>query len=358
MLKRLYVHNYKCLVNFEINFDKDISLFLGANGSGKSTIFEVLDKIIKLVIDEEKVTKLFNNSNSPRWLKNGEPRDFCFEMDIVINNYFYKYRLVIDLGAYPSNKAKIKEESLYCDGDKLRELTSELFDGSRSCLYASGIAQSYCGGKDMWLWSYLQTILTFRINPYAMTDVISNTISFLAHIKSDFSNYADWFAFLNKKHRKQIATLERNLSNIIKGFDCFRIEQAGRAEILQVEFNNVINPYDFSELSEGQKVLIALYTLIYCTPDNSILCIDEPENFLALPEIQPWLNALRDQCSERNLQILLISHHPSLINFLAASSGYWFSRQDNHTRIEKIAQQDESGLSLAQLIEMGWIYGD
>jgi len=54
----------------------------------------------------------------------------------------------------------------------------------------------------------------------------------------------------------------------------------------------------------------------------------------------------------------LITHHPSLINLLATNSGFWFSRQDNHTRIEKIIQPDEDGLSLAQLIEMGWIYGD
>jgi predicted ATPase len=153
------------------------------------------------------------------------------------------------------------------------------------------------------------------------------------------------------------------MRDIFPEFDYFVIEQAGQAKVLQVEFKNKFNKkkpikYYLHELSEGQKVLIALYTLIYCTPDNSLICIDEPENFLALPEIQPWLNTLQDQCRERNIQIILISHHPSLISLLATNSGYWFSRQDNHTRIEKIAKPDENGLSLAQLIEMGWIYGD
>ncbi|KJV06625.1 AAA family ATPase [Methylocucumis oryzae] len=54
MLKRLYIHNYKCLVNFEIHFDQDVSLFLGGNGSGKSTVFEVLKKIIDMVLEEKK----------------------------------------------------------------------------------------------------------------------------------------------------------------------------------------------------------------------------------------------------------------------------------------------------------------
>ena len=44
MLKRLYVDNFRCLVDFELNFDS-INLFLGDNGAGKSTIFDVLGLI-------------------------------------------------------------------------------------------------------------------------------------------------------------------------------------------------------------------------------------------------------------------------------------------------------------------------
>ena len=85
MLKRLYIHNYKCLVNFEINFDKDISLFLGANGSGKSTIFEVLGKLIDFILNEQKIEALFQNSDKARWLQR-EPENSRFEMDIETQN--------------------------------------------------------------------------------------------------------------------------------------------------------------------------------------------------------------------------------------------------------------------------------
>ena len=49
----------------------------------------------------------------------------------------------------------------------------------------------------------------------------------------------------------------------------------------------VVQPV-FSEVSEGQRALIALYMLVYCalTPDRTLL-IDEPDNFIALAEIQP-----------------------------------------------------------------------
>ncbi|MEY3759572.1 MAG: hypothetical protein RIR39_1063, partial [Pseudomonadota bacterium] len=227
------------------------------------------------------------------------------------------------------------------------------FDNSRSYIdrYGVGIANEFL--------QYLRTLFVVRINPYEMASTINKAN---AEIKTDFSNYAEWFAHLNEKNRRGVSTFEKEMRDILPGFDFFRIEQAGQLKVLQVDFENTANKKDiisyyFNELSEGQKVLIALYALVYCTPENSLICIDEPENFLALPEIQPWLNELREQCKERNIQALLISHHPSLINFLATYSGYWFSRQDNHTRIEKITKQDDDGLPIAQLIEMGWLYG-
>jgi predicted ATPase len=205
----------------------------------------------------------------------------------------------------------------------------------------------------------LSLFVIAHINPYVMSSTISQSE---IYINLDFSNYAEWFAYLNENNRRGVRTLENCLPNILIEFDSFKIEERGRDKLLMVEFKNQANdkeeflPYYFEELSEGQKVLIALYTLIYCTPDNSLICIDEPENFLALPEIQPWFDALYDQCAERNLQVILISHHPKIINFLASDSGYWFSRENNLTRVQKIVPENESGLSIAELVEKGWIY--
>ncbi|MBP0026917.1 AAA family ATPase [Roseofilum sp. Guam] len=44
MLKRIYVNNFRCLVNFELTVDS-FSPFLGANGSGKTAVFDVLRKL-------------------------------------------------------------------------------------------------------------------------------------------------------------------------------------------------------------------------------------------------------------------------------------------------------------------------
>jgi predicted ATPase len=377
MLKRLYVHNYKCLVNFEINFEQDVSLFLGANGSGKSTVFEVLNKLRQVIINEEKIENIFDGSNSPRWLTNdSKDKDIHFEIDIETNNSIYKYTLTIgfESGFGSFFQHRIKSESLYFSNEKFinKKLIESkeketIFSGENSPIISfdgsrSGIAR-YCSIiADDFLQS-ISSIFIARINPYEMISTIdrANANKANVEIKTNFSNFSEWFYFFHKTNRRGITNFEEQIREVFPNYDIFTIQPSGQADLLVFEFKNNINKKDpikycFDELSEGQKVLIALYTLIYCTPDNSIICIDEPENFLALPEIQPWFDTLYDQCAERNLQVLLISHHPKIINLLASNSGYWFSRENNLTRIQKITPEDESGLSISELIERGWIY--
>ena len=83
---------------------------------------------------------------------------------------------------------------------------------------------------------------------------------------------------------------------------------------------------NLGQLSEGQRILSILYSVLYGLVGTSVLCFDEPENFISLPEVQPWLQSLRDLVEERSGQALVISHHPEVIDYLAADSAFRFER--------------------------------
>ena len=68
-----------------------------------------------------------------------------------------------------------------------------------------------------------------------------------------------------------------------------------------------------------------LYTLLYGTPRGSwSLFIDEPDNYLSLREVQPWLTALFDLCGRHLEQAVVISHHSEVIDYLADRRGLLF----------------------------------
>ncbi len=53
-INSLYIDDYKLLKNFTINFSKDISILIGINGSGKSSILECVAQIFSDAYLQEK----------------------------------------------------------------------------------------------------------------------------------------------------------------------------------------------------------------------------------------------------------------------------------------------------------------
>lgn len=116
-------------------------------------------------------------------------------------------------------------------------------------------------------------------------------------------------------------------------------------------------PFFFDELSDGQRCLICLYTILHfvLAQGGATVVIDEPENFISLREIQPWLTAVSDVIEESHSQIILISHHPELINQWAPGCGVQFVREPlGPVRVVPFRGEPDSGISPAELIARGW----
>lgn len=383
MLKRIYVNNFRCLVNFELRVDS-LNLFLGSNGSGKTTVFEVLRKLQKFILGDQafqqdyKVSDLFANKDLTRWQKSNIQK---FELELQGNDGIYKYTLEIEhQGEYAPPRMRLEsltfdgqplfnfwvdpgdigitvgQARLYNDDPNRESVYLPFFDGSRSGI--SFIYERPDNLKLTWFKKRISNFFIVQINPYIME---SESRQEASSPNWDMSNYAAWYSYLSQESQGKILKLTLELQNIIQGFDSFQNPKSGDVRILSASFTRPSKAaYRLNELSHGQKALIALYTLIYCSPDeNFTLCIDEPENFLALPEIKPWWGRVMDYCLENQAQVMLISHHPSLINYLASNSGYWFERRDNEAvRVRRITDTEEEGLSVAKLIELGWIYDE
>ncbi|NEP44859.1 MAG: ATP-binding protein, partial [Okeania sp. SIO2H7] len=158
------------------------------------------------------------------------------------------------------------------------------------------------------------------------------------------------------------------LKEILDGFACFKFaENGGTNCILKLCFSAANNgkylEYKLGEISDGYRTIIVLYSLMhYARFKDFTLCLDQPENFLSLPEIQPWLIQLDDFCSDDEIQALLISHNQEVMNYLLGSPvGYWFERENNTpTRVKPFLElmPENVGANLAsELIARGWIDG-
>ncbi len=374
MLKRLYVDNFRCLVDFELNFNS-INLLLGDNGTGKSTVFDVLGKLQLLISNGDAVEEVFKQSDLTRWQTKEKQ---VFELEISGNNGVYKYRLEIIVDNNPKHfENYISTEKLWFNEALLLDTDMEKVEiysddgissySSRYNFFQSVIRflkSSYNNQKIIWFRNKIENLTLLKTNPSSIQNESSHEDSIL---KKDLTNYVSWYRYIFGNNQDKLRQLTKSLQDILEGFISFKLEQISEKVLIlklifKPEESNQNIEYTFGELSDGQKVLVILYSLFYgLESEDYTLCIDEPENFLALPEIQPWLFQLEDLCSEGKLQALLISHHPQLIDYLLASPiGYWFERQANSAvKVKPITNQEsqESGLSMSELITRGWVNG-
>src|SRR5262249_39467037 len=105
----------KCLVNFEFAPHRT-QLVLGANGSGKSAVFDVLSRLRQVIIGENKISQAFLSSSLTRWDRREEQ---TFELEVEGNGGTYQYKLVLEQKPEPGN-GRIARETLSCEGNPLR----------------------------------------------------------------------------------------------------------------------------------------------------------------------------------------------------------------------------------------------
>jgi hypothetical protein len=219
-----------------------------------------------------------------------------------------------------------------------------------------------------WFKDWLSKLYCFRIDPVQMKAERKDEEDYP---EDHLENFAAWYGHIVQEQTGSVLRLQQSLRDILDGFDSLDLRRSGRtAKVLRAVFTRPSNgdlsaskkqpfEFDFDELSDGQRVLIALYTILYCVvePDATV-CIDEPENFIALAEIQPWLFELGDRIEEVGAQVILISHHPELIDLLAVEHGAMFSRTDSGpVRIEPYRPDALGMLAPSERIARGWERG-
>ena len=366
MLTKMYVNNYRCLVNFEIEFGRSM-LLLGANGSGKTSLFDILFCIRRLVVDNAKVYEVFSVDDLTVWVDSHEQ---IFELHVDGNGGTYVYRLIVthqkELG-----KLRIEKETLSYDGNPLFSfemgeihLYNDHFGQGPSFTfdwYLSGlsmVAPRADNTKLTWFKDWIEKLFIVNLYPQNISAVSEAESSWLDR---EGTNFVSWFRYISQEHQDRIFDIITYLRKSIPGFDSIKLEKAGKHRVLKVGFKSSekeAKPYffDLSQLSDGQRVLLILHMLLISLQDmGHTLMLDEPENYVALAEIQPWLMELSDACGGSIPQIVIISHHPELIDYFGIEKSRLIDREPlGVSRLKALPTQFDGALKLSEVIARGW----
>jgi predicted ATPase len=186
--------------------------------------------------------------------------------------------------------------------------------------------------------------------PVLVEDLATGETSRLLPYAQDF---AQWYRPAIQENPEIGSEIFAALKEVLPGFLSLSLPEFGDARRLTARFN--FGDIRFRDLSDGQRQLVMLYVILYLLKHTySVLIIDEPDNFVCLREIQPWLQELLDLCQEsRDRQAIIISHHPEVINKMVDGSEVLFYRSEaGHTQTKPYPITD--GLTAAETMARGW----
>ena len=370
MITRLYANNYRCLVAFEAKFDS-FGVLCGPNGSGKSSVFDALKVICDLATSEAILggdgSKDIQDLEFTNWLNSTVQE---FELTVQSGSHMFDYKLQIEQ-AHGDVKPRIIAESATCDGRELftRDLEGVSFQraGGTTSSFPLDWRQAALGSiqphgllSDIQiLQETLSKILIVRPSPRAMK-LESKGESRQPTLSMD--NLLSWYSSL-AQDQEWTHVLSESVKDIWPDFMFFRQQDTGiNAKTLQLRFDSDYGKeagvYSFRQLSDGEKALLGLYmirTAIELGRAN-IVFIDEPDNYVGLPELQPWVLAMRELLDEDH-QAILISHHPEILGSAGEENGAYLWR-DSHTSPSRIGPlKVPEGMSPGEAITRGWIHG-
>jgi predicted ATPase len=291
------------------------------------------------------------------------------EIDALLDRQKYEYRIEIRFDP-ETRQPSVNLERLTFSGTTVFELadgavrffsngsnqpTAVPLETNRSALHLSQLSNSHVRRFVEWM----ERLHCFRIDAYP--DVMDEQAdSEESRPDPEFGNLAGWYRHLVTAHPDKNLKFLESMKEVLDGFQALRFSSGEdgvkklRADFLAPTKKRV--NYSLSELSEGQRCLLALYMILhFLIADGRTVFIDEPDNFVALREIQPWLLAAEESLQDHNGQLILISHHPEILNQWASKYGLRFFREDNgHVRTEKFKVDPKGNLQPSELIARGW----
>lgn len=375
MLRKIRIKNYKALADFECTPETGTTLFVGANGSGKSTLFDALALVRDIscgnvpLSDPSRYRVM--GKTLTRWNSPNEDNQ-VFEFQVSGNGGQYDYRLVIDEIGVPkipriseervnfNNKPLFlfKNGNVHLFNDRHEEKADFTVDWHRSFL--ASVAERPENRKLTWFRRWLRGIRILRPAPGSIGGVAEGEAMAL---DETLSNFASWFRHLKQTESdKSYAEFRVEASNAIPGFEGIRLESVGegRSEI-RVEFapGGKHHEYGLGELSSGQQLLLAYSAIFqFGARGTSLICLDEPDNYLSLREISPLLETICDAAESPGRQIFVASHHPEFYKRMAATSGIALSSDEVHgvsaVPVKQLLADIPPGLSVADIFARGW----
>lgn len=365
VIRRLYVHNFRCFENFELPISGLSSVLLvGSNGSGKSTVGFALEILQRVARGANRVGDLVKPADFARG-QTGVP--MRFEIEVELRGQLFDYRLAFE---FPEGfrELRVAEESLRVNDKPIysRERAQVILAKAGEHqeaearfridwhLVALPIVQERSREDPLavfkrWL---AHTLLLRPIPGLISGESTSETLQPEIEVR----NLGAWFAGLMAYMPAAYARVDEFLKRLMPDLRDIKNPLTGQdARNLVVQFSagETSLHVPFRALSDGEKCfMIGALALAANDAYGPLLCFwDEPDSHLALSEVGEFMLSLRSGFQSGG-QFIMTSHNPEAIRRFSDENTLLLYRRSHlePTLVRRLSEVRISGDTISALI--------
>jgi energy-coupling factor transporter ATP-binding protein EcfA2 len=322
VIKRLYIHNFRCLENFELPIaGKPSSLLIGKNGSGKSTVGVALELLQSIARGTNRIGQLVKPADFSRDRSDIPMR---FEIEAELEGRLYKYELALECPER-FTELRISVEIFSVDGIEYysRKGSDVIFTNINKPsgfqlswhLVALPVIQEKSDRDPLSVFkSWLSRLLILSPIPSMINgDSEGETLS----PNRSVTNFGEWFSGLIALAPAAYTQIEKYIKNVLPDFVDVKNPNRGndfRTLVAQFHQDRVSLNIPFRSLSDGEKCYFICALVIASNEAyGPLLCFwDEPDNYLAPSEVGHLVMALRRAFQNKG-QLIVTSHNTETI---------------------------------------------
>lgn len=383
-IESLSLKNYKSLRNVRFTDMPRLCVVVGANGTGKTTLFSVFGLLKDCMLFNVRHA-LQSRGGFAEVLSRGVPRsesieiEIKFRVDIAGVNRLVTYWLVLgeDKGR-PVVQREVLRYKRGASGKPFHFLDFRLGEGyaitneedfnrkdeelereeqkvSPDTLAISGLGQFQRFKAANAFRRMIESwhVSDFHINlargskeAVGVDDHLSVTGDNLQLVARNlFENHPDVFADVLDRMKHRVPGVSEVTPTLTTD---------GRL-LLQFRDGAFVDPFIDRFVSDGTIKMFAYLLLLHDPSPHPLLCIEEPENQLYPSLLWELAEEFRDY-ARRGGQVMVSTHSPDLLNALKLEEVFWLTKQAGYTQVLRASDDPQLAAYMAEGDQLGYLW--
>lgn len=368
-INSISIKNYRAFKDTQITNIPGLCVLIGANGTGKSTFFDVFGFIKDSMTENvNKAVRLRGGFKEllSRNSTNNISFEFCFADDIFSLKYYIEITNEADHGIV-NTESITKIDNL---GNPTNIMSLSKGVGTIHIESTNEDINVHLNDSDILglrafsqinIYETVSKIASF-INDWHLSDIRINSVrtineyGYAENLSTSGDNLSLVANYLYEKQKDIFNSILDKIKYQIPGIDGIssKITEEGRV-LLKFTDGAFRDPFNSKYVSDGTLKLFAYLVLLNEVKHHSILCIEEPENQL-YPKILMELAEEFREYSQRGGQVFISTHSPDFLNALEIEEVYYLNKTNGYTDIERIADIELISNLIADGDKIGYLW--